>query len=153
MTERTLIIIKPDGIQRHLAGEMISRFERKGFKFIAAKFVHISREQAAILYSEHEGQPFYKGLLNYLSSSPSLITVWEADGIITTARKMIGSTASRQADLGTIRGDLCCAPGYNLVHGSDSPESAQKEIELFFEPEELVEYEYTDSKWLYGSNI
>ena len=132
---------------------MISRFERKGFKIIAAKFVHISRQEAAILYSEHEGQPYYKGLLNYLSSSPSLLIVWEADDIIKTARKMIGSTASREADLGTIRGDLCCAPGYNLVHGSDSPESAQKEIDLFFTSDELVDYEYTDSNWLYGSNI
>jgi len=153
MAERTLIIIKPDGIQRHLAGEMIRRFERKGFKLIAAKFLHISWEQAAILYSEHEGQPYYKGLLNYLSSSPSLLIVWEADDIIKTARKMIGSTASREADLGTIRGDLCCAPGYNLVHGSDSPESAQKEIDLFFTPDEMVDYEYNDSQWLYGSNI
>ncbi|MHC4293924.1 MAG: nucleoside-diphosphate kinase [Planctomycetota bacterium] len=153
MTEQTLIIIKPDGIQRHLAGEMIGRFERKGFKLIAAKCVLISKQQAAALYSEHEGQPFYKGLLNYLSSSPSLITVWEAEDIITTARKMIGSTASRQAESGTIRGDLCCAPGYNLVHGSDSPESAKKEINLFFKPDELVQYEYTDSQWLYGSNI
>ncbi|MHC4131846.1 MAG: nucleoside-diphosphate kinase [Planctomycetota bacterium] len=153
MAEQTLIIIKPDGIQRHLAGEMISRFERKGFKLIAAKCVLISKQQAAILYSEHQGQPFYKGVLNYLSSSPSLITVWQAEDIITTARKMIGSTSSRQAELGTIRGDLCCAPGYNLVHGSDSPESAEKEISLFFKPDELVKYEYTDSQWLYGSNI
>jgi nucleoside-diphosphate kinase len=153
MAERTLIIIKPDGIQRHLVGEIISRFEKKGFKLIAAKCVLVSRKQAEQLYSEHEGQPFYQGLLNYLSSSPSLITVWQADAIIKTARKMIGLTASRQAEPGTIRGDLCCASGYNLVHGSDSTESAEKEINLFFKPDELVDYELTDSQWLYGSNI
>jgi nucleoside-diphosphate kinase len=152
MAERTLIIIKPDGIQRHLAGEIIGRFERRGFKLVAAKFLQIPKNLGGQLYSEHKGERFYKGLVNYLSSSPSLVTVWEAEGVITTAREIIGSTFPCKAEPGTIRGDLSCATGYNLVHGSDSTESAEKEIYLFFESHELLEYEFADSKWLYGKN-
>ncbi|MFC1738141.1 nucleoside-diphosphate kinase [Planctomycetota bacterium] len=152
MTERTLIIIKPDGIQRHLAGEILGRFERKGFKLVAAKFLQIPEELASRLYAVHEGKSFYEGLVNYLSLLPSLVTVWEAEGIIETARKMIGATFSYEAEPGTIRGDLGCSRGYNLVHGSDSKESAEEEIKLFFKPAELINYEFTDSKWLYGKN-
>ena len=152
MTERTLIIIKPDGIQRHLAGEILRRFESKGFKLVAAKFIQISEESARRLYAVHEGKSFYEGLVNYLSSSPSLVTVWEAVGIIETARKMIGATFSYEAEPGTIRGDWGCSRGYNLVHGSDSKESAEEEIKLFFKAAELIDYKFTDSKWLYGKN-
>lgn len=150
--ERTLIIIKPDGIQRHLAGEIISRLERKGFKLVAAKFIQMSTAQARELYSVHKGRSFYEGLVGHLSSSPSLVMVWEAEGIIAIARKIMGATTGQEAQPGTIRGDLVCSRGYNLVHGSDSPQSAQQEISLFFGAEELVEYDFSDEQWLYGSN-
>jgi nucleoside-diphosphate kinase len=150
--ERTLIIIKPDGVQRHLIGEIISRFERKGFKLVAAKFLRITTAQAQELYSVHKGKSFYQGLVQYLSSSPSLVTVWQGEGIIAMARKMIGATFGPEAQPGTIRGDMVCSRGYNLVHGSDSPESANKEISVFFGADEPTEYYFSDQGWLYGSN-
>jgi len=152
MTERTLIIVKPDGIQRHLAGEIIGRFEKKGLKLVAAKFVQISEELAGQLYAVHRGKPFFEGLIKYLSSAPVLVTVWEAQGVINMARKMIGATFGYDAEPGTIRGDFSCSRGYNLVHGSDSPESAEQEIKLFFSPDEIIDHELTDAHWLYGRN-
>ena len=152
MAEQTLIIIKPDGIQRHLAGEIISRFERKGFKLVAAKFVQLSEDQGRRLYAAHQGKRFFEGLVRYLVSSPSLIMVWEAEGIVGTVRKMLGETFGYEAEPGTIRGDFSCSKGYNLVHSSDSCQSAKEEIELFFKSDELVSYELTDAHWLYGRN-
>jgi len=152
MAERTLIIIKPDGVQRHLIGEIIGRFEKKGFKLVGARFLKPSREMATRLYAVHKGKPFYNGLVKYLSSAPVLATVWEADGIIAMARKMLGATFGYDAQPGTIRGDFGCSRGYNLVHGSDSAESAAYEIPVFFKPDELVDYDLSDSCWLYGKN-
>lgn len=152
MTERTLIIVKPDGIQRRLAGEIIGRFEKKGIKLVAAKFVRISEELAGQLYAVHRGKPFFEGLIKYLSSAPVLVTVWEAQGVINMARKMIGATFGYDAEPGTIRGDFSCSRGYNLIHGSDSPASAEQEIKLFFSPDEIIDYELTDAHWLYGRN-
>ncbi len=152
MTERTLIIVKPDGIQRHLAGEIIGRFEKKGLKLIAAKFMQISEELAGQLYAVHRGKPFFEGLVKYLSSAPVLVTVWEAGGVIKMARKMIGATFGYDAEPGTIRGDFSSSRGYNLIHGSDSPASAEQEIKLFFSPDEIIDYELTDAHWLYGRN-
>jgi nucleoside-diphosphate kinase len=150
--ERTLIIVKPDAIQRHVAGEIIARFEKKGFKLVAAKFAQISEELARQLYNVHEDKPFFQGLVKYLSSSPILLMVWEAEGVIDMARKMLGATFGYDARPGTIRGDFSSSRGYNLVHGSDSLESAKREIELFFNSDEIVDYELADSKWLYGRN-
>jgi nucleoside-diphosphate kinase len=152
MAERTLIIIKPDGIQRHLAGEIISRFEKKGFKLVAAKFMQVPLLLARQLYAFHKGKGFYEGLVKYLSSAPTLIMVWEADGVIDMVRKMMGATFGYDAQPGTIRGDFSCSKGYNLIHGSDSPASAGKEISLFFTPQEIIDYEFTDADWLYGKN-
>jgi len=152
MAERTLIIIKPDGIQRHLAGKIISRFEEKGFKLIAAKFMQISEDLARKHYAVHKGKPFFEGVVKYLASAPSLAMVWEAEGIINMARKIMGATFGYDAEAGTIRGDFGCSKGYNLIHGSDSPQSAQYEISLFFKPDEFVDYELADSNWLYGKN-
>ena len=152
MVERTLVIIKPDGIQRHLAGEVISRFEKKGLKLVAAKFIQPSKELSSQLYVMHKGRSFYEGLVNYLSSMPVLVMVWEAEGVIEIVRRMLGATFGYQAKPGTIRGDFSSSKGYNLVHGSDSPESAKREIELFFKAEEIVDYEFSDSQWLYGRN-
>jgi len=150
MPERTLIIIKPDGIQRHVAGQIISRFERKGFKLVAAKFMHISEELARRHYAVHKGKGFFERVVKYLSSSPSLVMVWEAEGIIGITRKMMGATFGCDAEPGTIRGDFGCWRGYNLIHGSDSAGSAEQEIGLFFGADEIAEYELDDSKWLYG---
>ena len=152
MVERTLIIIKPDGIQRQVAGQIISRLERRGFKLVGAKFLHITEELANELYSVHSGKPFLKGLVEFISSSPALVMVWEAEGIIEVFRSMMGATFGCGAATGTIRGDFSCGKRFNLVHGSDSPESAKREIAVFFKPNELVDYELTNSHWIYGVN-
>ena len=150
MSERTLVIIKPDCIQRHLAGEVIGRFEKKGLKLVAAKFIQISEEPARQLYDVHRGKHFFEGLVKFLSSAPVLVMVWEAEGVIDIVRKMMGVTFGSDAEPGTIRGDFGCSKGYNLVHGSDSAESAEQEIQLFFRPSEIVDYKLTDEDWLYG---
>jgi nucleoside-diphosphate kinase len=152
MTEQTLIIVKPDAIQRHLAGEVISRLERKGLKLVAAKFMRISEDLARKHYAVHKDKPFFKGVVRYLASSPSLVMVWEAEGAIEIARKLMGQTFGFEAAPGTIRGDLSCSKGYNLVHGSDSKESAKTEIRLFFDETEILGYDFTDAPWLYGKN-
>jgi nucleoside-diphosphate kinase len=153
MADRTLIIIKPDGVQRHLIGEIIGRFEKKGLKLVAAKFLKPDNTIATKLYAVHKGKPFYDGLVKFLCSSPVLATVWEAHGVIEIARKMLGSTFGYEAASGTIRGDLGCSRGFNLVHGSDSEQSADYEIPIFFRPEEIANYEFADEHWLYGKNV
>jgi nucleoside-diphosphate kinase len=150
MAERTLIIIKPDGIGRHLAGKIIARFEQKGLKLVAAKFMQISQDLAQQLYAVHCAKPFYEGIIKYLCSAPTLVTVWQGEGVIKMTRKMMGATFGYEAEPGTIRGDFGCSQRYNLVHGSDSPESAQREIGLFFKPDEIVDYKLADADWLYG---
>jgi nucleoside-diphosphate kinase len=152
MAERTLVVIKPDAVQRHLVGELISRFERKGFKLVGAKFLQVSEEQAQKLYAVHKRKDFYEPLVKYLCLSPVVLTVWEAAGVIEMARKMAGSTFGYEAETGTIRGDYSCTTRYNLVHCSDSLESAEAEIKLFFGEEELVEYRFSDAEWLYGKS-
>ena len=149
MAERTLIIIKPDGIQRHFAGEIINRFEKKGLKLIGAKFFKPDIRLARKLYAIHKGKPFYESQVKYLCSAPVLATVWQAPRVIEITRKMIGATLGYESQPGTIRGDLGCAGGVNLVHGSDSAQSAKFEIALFFKPEELVKYKLADERWLY----
>lgn len=153
MAERTLIIIKPDAVQRHLIGEIIGRFERKGLKLVAAKFLQLSQKQAGQLYSVHKEKDFYKPLLKFITAGPILVSIWEAEGAIEIARKMMGATFGYYAEMGTIRGDFSCSQRYNLVHGSDSPESAEQEIKLFFTPNEIISYEFTDSPWLYGKKV
>ena len=152
MLENTLIIIKPDAVQRHLIGEIISRFEKKGFKIVAAKFMKIPKATAQKHYAVHKDQPFYKGVVDYLSSSPVLVMVLQAEGVIKMSRIMMGRTFGYEAKPGTIRGDFSCSKGYNLIHGSDSVGSAEYEIPLYFTPEEIVDYEFADDQWLYGKN-
>jgi len=152
MTERTLIIVKPDGVQRHLTGEIITRFEKKGLKLVAAKFMTISEDLARQHYAVHKGKPFFEGVVKYLSSAPVLVMVWEAQGVIDISRKLMGSTFGYDAQPGTIRGDFGCSRGYNLIHGSDSPQSADYEIALYFKPDEIADYNLADSAWLYGKN-
>ena len=153
MEERTLIIIKPDSVQRRLVGEIIGRFEKKGLKLVAAKFMQLSEKQAGQVYAVHRGKPFFKALVKFLSSAPILVMVWEAQGVIDITRKMMGATFGYYAELGTIRGDFSCSERYNLVHGSDSPESAQQEIKFFFKPNEIIDYKLTDEQWFYGKTI
>ena len=152
MPERTLIIFKPDAVQRHLTGRIIARFEQKGFKLTAAKFMQISEDLARKHYAAHKEKSFFDGEVKFLSSSPVLITIWEGEGVIATTRKMIGATYGYEAEPGTIRGDFSCSRGYNLVHGADSVESAEYEISLYFKPCEIIDYEFDDAKWLYGRN-
>ena len=150
MAERTLIIFKPDAVRRHLIGEILGRFERKGLKLVAARFMRISEQLARRMYSVHKDQSFYEPLVAFITSCPVLVTVWEADGVIAMARKLMGPTFGFDAEPGTIRGDWGCSNRYNLVHGSDSPESAQREIALFFKPAEIVDYKLGDEAWLYA---
>jgi nucleoside-diphosphate kinase len=152
MAERTLIIIKPDGIQRHLAGEIIGRFEKKGFKLVAARFFRACEDLARRLYAVHRDKDFYEPLVKYLSSGPVLVTVWEGRRVVAVTRKMMGATFGYEAQPGTIRGDFGCSQRCNLVHGSDSAESAQQEIELFFTPEEILDYELSDTAWVFGKS-
>ena len=152
MIDRTLIVIKPDGVQRHMMGRIISRFERKGFKLVAAKFMQISEATARAHYAVHEGKPFFAGVVKYLASCPVMVMVWQAEGIIEMSRKMMGATFGFDAEPGTIRGDFGCSKGYNLIHGSDSVESADYEIPLYFSQDELIDYTLADENWLYGRN-
>ena len=133
-------------------GRVLSRFEDKGLKLLAAKFISISEELARKHYAVHKEKPFYEGLVKYLASSPCLVMVWSANGIIPMTRKMLGSTFGYEAEPGTIRGDFGCSRGNNLVHASDSEESAEYEISLYFSPEEMVNYKFADENWLYGNN-
>ena len=153
MAERTLVIIKPDGVQRHLAGEIITRLEKKGLKLIAAKLMQIPEELARRHYAAHQNKPFFEPAVKFMTSSPSLLMVWQADGVIEIVRKMLGSTFGYDALPGTIRGDFGCSQRYNLIHGSDSPASAQSEINLFFTPDEIIDYELSDARWLYSVRI
>lgn len=136
--ERTFLAIKPDAVQRGLIGEVISRIERKGFKLVGMKMINITTELAKKHYGEHEGKPFFNGLVSYICSAPVVAMVWEGKDVIKTMRKIMGATNPANADVGTIRGDLGIDMGRNIIHGSDGPESAQREISLFFNENELL---------------
>jgi nucleoside-diphosphate kinase len=150
--ERTLIIIKPDGVQRRLIGLILARFEQKGLQLVAARLMQIPKALAEQHYAVHKGKPFFEGVVRYLSSSPALVIVLQGQGVIQMSRKLMGKTFGNEAEPGTIRGDFGCSRGFNLIHGSDSPESADYEIGLYFKPEDIVNYEFADAAWLYGSN-
>ncbi len=150
MPQRTLIILKPDAVQRRLVGRILSRFEDKGLKIVAAKFIHISIELARKHYAVHKEKPFFDGVVRYLASSPSLVLVLEGDNVIEMTRKLMGKTFGIEAEPGTIRGDFGASQRFNLVHGSDSPDSAAYEINLYFEPDEIVDYRTSDNEWVFG---
>lgn len=147
--QKTLIIIKPDAVQRRLTGTIITRFEEKGFEIIGLKLAIIPEETARKNYAVHEGKEFYEKLIKYITSGPSVILALRGKNAIETARKMMGSTFGTDAAPGTIRGDYAISNRYNLIHGSDSPESAEKEITLFFGKENLIGTTQTDLKWVY----
>ena len=148
--ERTFLMIKPDGVQRNLAGEIISRFEKKGFQLVGLKLMQISPELAAKHYGEHLGKPFYSELLEFITSGPVVAMVWQGLNAVAVARAMMGKTNPADASPGTIRGDFAVFMGNNVVHGSDSLESAEREINLFFSSSELVSYNKLADCWLYG---
>ncbi len=147
VTERTFIAIKPDGVQRGLIGEIVGRFERKGFKLIGLKQLVPSREIAERHYGVHCDKPFFSGLVDFITSGPVVAMVWEGDGVISSARKLIGSTKPLEAEPGTIRGDFAINIGRNVIHGSDGPETAQFEIDLWFQPSEISEWVPSDQLW------
>jgi len=146
--ERTLLLVKPDGVQRGLAGRILSRFEDKGLKLAALKIMRITPELAAQHYAPHVGKPFYQGLVQYMTSAPVVAAVIEGPRSIEVTRSLLGATFGWKAEPGTIRGDFSASTAFNLVHGSDSPESAEREIGLFFGPDEIVAYERSLDAWL-----
>ena len=147
--ERTLILIKPDALQRGLAGEIISRLERRGLKLAGMKLMQMDDALARRHYAEHEGKPFLESLVSFITSGPLIAAVVEGPAAIEAARSMMGATDPQQAAPGTIRGDLALYVQYNLIHGSDSPESAQREIALFFDETELLTWERSTDPWLF----
>ncbi|KAK4349696.1 hypothetical protein RND71_032451 [Anisodus tanguticus] len=149
--ERTFIAIKPDGVQRGLISEILSRFERKGFKLVAIKIVVPSKDFAGKHYHDLKERPFFSGLCDFLSSGPVVAMVWEGEGVIRYGRKLIGATDPQKSVPGTIRGDLAVLVGRNIIHGSDGPETAKDEIKLWFKQEELVKYT-SNEKWIYSVN-
>ncbi|NXK75795.1 NDK kinase, partial [Amazona guildingii] len=156
-SERTFIAIKPDGVQRRLVGEIIKRFEQKGFLLVAMKLVHASEDLLKQHYIDLKDRPFYAGLVKYMNSGPVvamvgclfLFKVWEGLNVVKTGRVMLGETNPADSKPGTIRGDFCIQVGRNIIHGSDSVESAQKEINLWFKPDELVDFKSCAHDWIY----
>lgn len=147
--ERTFLMVKPDGVQRNLIGEIVSRFERKGFQLVGAKLMNVSRELAEKHYAEHKERPFFGELVDFITSGPVFAMVWEGENVIAVARQMMGATNPKDAAPGTIRGDFGITVGKNVIHGSDSPESAEREISLFFKEEELLSYSKSINEWIY----
>lgn len=149
--DRTLIILKPDAVQRGLIGKIVARFEDKGLKLVAARFRRLDEALLAKHYQDHKDRPFYPGLVRFMGESPVLVMVLEGVDAVGVCRKMMGKTFGRDAEPGTIRGDLGVSRSYNLIHGSDSPEAAAREISLFFDADEIVEWQPAGHKWVYDA--
>ena len=147
--ERTFVMIKPDGVQRNLVGEIIGRFEAKGFTLIGLKMMKVSRELAEKHYDVHKERPFFGNLVEFIISAPVVAMVWEGDGVVASARKIIGKTNPLDAEPATIRGDYAVSIGRNLIHGSDAIETEQREISLWFTEDELASWEPTLTSWIY----
>ena len=147
--ERTFIMIKPDGVQRGLVGEIIKRFETKGFTLVGLKQLAVSRQLAESHYAVHKERPFFGSLVDFITSAPVVAMVWEGDGVVASARNIIGATNPLSAQPGTIRGDYGVSIGRNLIHGSDAIETAQNEIALWFSDDELVNWQPAITSWLY----
>ena len=146
--QRTLVLVKPDGIQRGLVGEILRRLERRGLKLVGLKMMQLSKDLAARHYAEHQGKPFYDGLIAFITSGPVVAMIWEGREAVTVVRSLMGATDPLKASPGTIRGDLALDLGMNLIHGSDSPARAETEIALFFERGELHDYDRTADRWI-----
>lgn len=147
--ERTYLMVKPDGVQRGLVGQIISRFEQRGYKIVGLKMMQIPREVAEKHYGEHAGKPFFAGLVDFITSGPVVAMVVEGKDVVTTAREMMGATNPLKAAAGTIRASFGVDVGRNIIHGSDSLASAEREIGIFFKPEEIVDYGRAIDTWIY----
>jgi nucleoside-diphosphate kinase len=150
VTERTLVLVKPDGVQRLLAGRIIARYEERGLKIVGLKLVHVDRELAERHYAIHKGKPFFEGLVSFITSAPLVALALEGPDAIAYVRTMNGATRPSEAAPGTIRGDFAVEMGQNLVHASDSPESAETELAIWFRPEELLSYGRDIDRWVVG---
>jgi len=146
--EKTFLMLKPDAIQRGLVGEIISRFEKKGFKLVGLKMLSVSRELAEEHYKEHKGKSFFESTVAYIMSSPVVAMVWEGKNIVSLAREMMGATNPANASPGSIRGSFAMDISRNIIHGSDSVESAEREISLYFNQNEILSYSKTGEEWL-----
>src|SRR5580704_3192630 len=147
--ERTLIILKPDAVQRGLSGQIIERFEKKGLQIVGMKLMKIGQALAETHYAPHKGKPFYDGLVKFMTSSPVIVIALAGKDVIAISRKMMGATFGSKAEPGTIRGDFGVSNSFNLIHGSDSVESAQRELGLFFKPDELLDWSPVSAAWVY----
>lgn len=147
MGTRCFTMLKPGVLNRRLVGEVISRLEKKGLKLVGLKMMNISAELASNHYAEHKGKPFYESLVEYITSGPVVAMVWQGDDCITLVRKLTGSTSPAEAHPGTIRGDFCSHTQHNIIHASDSDESAAREIALFFNENELIDWEDNAASW------
>jgi len=149
--QKTLVLLKPDAVQRGLVGEIVSRLERKGLKLVAARLMQVTPDLAHRHYGDHVGKPFFEGLVAFITSGPLMALVVEGDNAMEVVRKTMGATNPQEAAPGTVRGDLAASIGQNLIHGSDSEESAAREIGLFFTPEEIVRYQRDLDRWIIES--
>ncbi len=147
--ERSLVLVKPDGVQRALVGEVISRLERRGLRLVAAKFMQVSRELAESHYAVHKGKPFYDGLIDYITSAPVMAMVWEGPNAVAAIRQTMGATRPWEAAPGTVRHDFALEVGRNITHASDSPENGQAEAALWFKQAEQVEWSREVDKWIF----
>lgn len=147
--ERSLVLVKPDGVQRGLIGEVIARLERRGLRMVAAKFIQVSQELAETHYAIHKGKPFYDGLIRYITSAPVMAMVWEGPNAIAAIRQTMGATRPTEAAPGSIRHDFALEVGRNLTHASDSVENGEKEVALWFQPAELVDWKRDADRWMF----
>ena len=150
--ETTLVLVKPDGVQRGLIGEIIARLEHRGLKLMAAKYLQVSQELAETHYAVHQGKPFYDGLIRYITSAPVMAMVWGGPNAVAAVRQTMGATRPIEALPGTIRHDYALEVGRNLTHASDSPENAEIEIKLWFKPAEIVDWKRNDDPWIFEKN-
>ena len=146
--ERSLVLLKPDAVQRGLVGRLISRLEQRGLKLVGMKLIHMDEDLANQHYSDHVNKPFFPGLVKFITSSPLVAIVAEGERAVEIVRSLMGNTAPLDSPIGTIRGDLALSVGLNLIHGSDSVESASREIKLFFSPDEIISYNREIEKWI-----
>tara|TARA_B100000945_G_C20388835_1_gene601167 strand:+ start:328 stop:777 length:450 start_codon:yes stop_codon:yes gene_type:complete len=147
--ETTLLLVKPDGVQRGLVGTIISKIEQRGLNIVGMKMLSVSNELAEAHYAIHKDKPFYNGLISYITSSPVVAIAWQGNKAVSVLRQVLGSTNPTEANPGTIRGDYAIDIGRNLTHGSDSAENGKIEVNLWFTPEELIEWTRNDSKWIF----
>lgn len=147
--ERSLVLVKPDGVQRGLVGEVISRLERRGLRLVGARFMQVSKELAETHYAVHQGKPFYEGLISYITSAPVMAMVWEGPNAVAAIRQTMGSTRPTEAAPGSLRHDFALEVGRNLTHASDSVDNGAGEVDLWFKPEELVEWNREVDRWVF----